>query len=503
MLLLPLLALVALTVLVLYRVLRPSRLPRGPPGLPVLGNVLDIPPKGLFLKLDEWKRTHGDVFTLKAPGQKIVVLASAKSAADVLDKMSAPTSGRPRYIMMNEIMAGNLTIAGISANDRWKRCRRIIHEGFNMRAVDAYAQLQEEESGRLCRYLLQNPGCNLYPVLERTSCGAILRALYDAPSLFVSPKGEEKVHKLAQQMDAFMKAAMPLAYLVEMFPAMRHLPRWLAPFKAYGEDFFKETNAYLEKWYQEGCKSKEEGGKSKGFVVASEETRAQFGVTAQEAAWVSATIYAAATETSAAVVQAFCMAMLLYPEVQKKAKAEIDAVLGSHCPTLSDKASMPYVQAIVKETLRWRPPLSSGVQDVDYGDYTIPKGTIVIGSIWSINHDALTFGDPSVFRPERFLAPDEKTQSRPLPNYHDDDIAYGHGRRLCPGRHFANNMLFLEIAYLLWAFDIVHAKDGKGRDIDMPNLQFVDRGLTCRPADFPCTFKPRQPNLSEILPPIA
>ncbi|KZT55850.1 cytochrome P450 [Calocera cornea HHB12733] len=502
-----LLVLVVLALLVVYRVLRPSRLPPGPPGLPLLGNVLDIPLKGLFLKLDEWKRTNGGVFSLSAPGQKIVVLADAKSAADVLDKMSAPTSGRPRYIMMNEIMAGNLTITGIPANERWKRCRRIIHEGFNARASEGYAAIQEEESGRLCRYLLQNPGCDLYPALERTSCGVILRALYDAPSLFTSPTGEEKVQKLAEQMDAFMKAAMPLAYMVEMFPVLKYLPRWMAPFKAYGEDFFKDSNAYLENLYQEGCSTKQEGGKAKGFAVASEEARDHFGVTTQEAAWVSGVLYAAGSETSAAAVQSLCMAMLLYPEVQKKAKAEIDAVLGPHAPTLADRPNMPYMHAIVKETLRWRPPLPTGfphlaTENVDYGDYTIPKGTIVIGSIWSINHDAPTFGDPSVFRPERFLSSDGKTLSTPLSNYHDDDIAYGHGRRLCPGRYFANNMLFVEMTYLLWAFDILHAKDEYGRTIDPPNCQFVDRGLTCRPADFPCVFQPRQSTLADVLPPI-
>jgi hypothetical protein len=100
MLLLPVLPLLALAGLVIYRILRPSRLPPGPHGLPLLGNALELPTKGLFLKLDEWRQTWGDVFCLNAAGQTIVVLASAKAAAEVLDKMSGQTSGRPRLVMV-------------------------------------------------------------------------------------------------------------------------------------------------------------------------------------------------------------------------------------------------------------------------------------------------------------------------------------------------------------------------------------------------------------------
>ncbi|KZT50647.1 cytochrome P450 [Calocera cornea HHB12733] len=402
-------------------------------------------------------------------------------------------------------MSGSLNLSLMPANARWKRMRRIIHEGFNPRATEAYAHMQAEEAGRLCRYLLQHPDCDVYHAMERAAASVIFRALYDAPSLFSSATAEEKVEELNRQMDASLHAAMPLAYLVDTFPVMKHLPSWVAPWKRYGEAHFKRVDVFTTGLYEEGCHSKLQGGKAKGFAAVSEETRAQFNLTSQEAAWTAGVVFGAGSETSASTMQAFVLAMLLYPAVQKKAQAEIDAILGPSPPILADKDKLPYIQALVKETLRWKPPVTGGFphltsEAVQWGEYVIPKDTIIMGSIWSINHDPAVFPSPSVFHPGRFLTPDGTSLRAPLPHYHDDDVAYGHGRRLCPGRHFANNMLFLEMTYLLWAFDILKAQDADGVEITPDDMQFVDKGLSCRPADFPCVFRPRQANLNQILP---
>lgn len=75
--------------------------------------------------------------------------------------------------------------------------------------------------------------------------------------------------------------------------------------------------------------------------------------------------------------------MVMYPEVQRKAQAELDAVVGrGRMPEFADHSELPYIQAMVKEVLRWRPTIPSGVahmsmEDQEYGGYLIPKGAIV------------------------------------------------------------------------------------------------------------------------------
>ena len=96
--------------------------------------------------------------------------------------------------------------------------------------------------------------------------------------------------------------------------------------------------------------------------------------------------------------------MVLYPEVQKKAQAEIDAVVGQNrLPDFHDRPSLPYINAIVKESSRWNIVLPFGrpfviiiitiltsseaiphmsTTDDEYNGFFIPKGTIVIGNAW-------------------------------------------------------------------------------------------------------------------------
>jgi cytochrome P450 len=104
--------------------------------------------------------------------------------------------------------------------------------------------------------------------------------------------------------------------------------------------------------------------------------------------------------------------MALYPEVQKKAQSEIDAVVGlNRLPDFQDRPSLPYINAVVKESTRWNLVLPLGkpliiimvtiitaseglphmaTNDDEYNGYHIPKGTLVVGNAWSVQPLSLT-----------------------------------------------------------------------------------------------------------------
>lgn len=87
-------------------------------------------------------------------------------------------------------------------------------------------------------------------------------------------------------------------------------------------------------------------------------------------------------------IETFFLAMTLYPEVQRKAQEEIDRVLGpGRLPTMADRPHLPYVDALVKEVLRWHPVAPMGIphmssEDDMYNGYFIPKGTLLLPNIW-------------------------------------------------------------------------------------------------------------------------
>lgn len=80
--------------------------------------------------------------------------------------------------------------------------------------------------------------------------------------------------------------------------------------------------------------------------------------------------------------------MTLYPEVQRKAQKELDAVVGvERLPELDDRDALVYLSALLMECFRWLPVVPVGtphktLADDEYNGYFIPKGSVVFGNIW-------------------------------------------------------------------------------------------------------------------------
>jgi len=200
---------------------------------------------------------------------------------------------------------------------------------------------------------------------------------------------------------------------------------------------------------------------------------------------VAAISYIGGADTADSAVQTLFLAMALYPEVQKKAQAEIDAVVGpDRLPEFEDRPSLPYINAVVKELMRWNlvTPLAfphMATNDDEYDGYYIPKGTIIFGNGWSILHDPKSFNNPMEYQPERYLK-DGKLN----PDIMDPaSVAFGYGRRICPGRHLADNSLYSIVSCLLAVYDIKPPAEGL-------KPEFTS-GVVSSPVHFNCSITPR------------
>jgi len=167
--------------------------------------------------------------------------------------------------------------------------------------------------------------------------------------------------------------------------------------------------------------------------------------------------------------------MIAHPEIQKRAQDELDAVVGrSRTPTFADAPNLPFIQALVKETLRWRPALPLGIphttiEDDWYEGKFIPKGTICLTNVWQCHRDPATFGDDAAkFNPERFLDGTGRMILGPREARYYGHRAYGFGKRECVGKHVANDMLFISMATVLWATRLERARDESGKEPEVP-----------------------------------
>ena len=179
--------------------------------------------------------------------------------------------------------------------------------------------------------------------------------------------------------------------------------------------------------------------------------------------------------------------MVTFPEVQSRAQAELDAVVGrARFPTYADAPRLPYVRAIIKEVIRWRPAVRLGLphamlEDDWYEGMFIPKGTTCIANIWQCNRDQTIFGDDAEeFKPERHLGDNGELFPGPKEANPEGHVSFGFGRRVCVGKHLANESLFIHTSRILWAATLKCAQDENGEELLPDTNAFEDVGLIRR-----------------------
>lgn len=294
-------------------------------------------------------------------------------------------------------------------------------------------------------------------------------------------------------------AFTPGKYWVEDFPLLDIFPTFLSPWKRkltadhrFEMELFKGlldgVEAKLDGSQGEGglnhCKPPERAG---GSVIAPEQCAAaellrsrQFQLDRESIAYLAAGIFEAGTETTAMTLNTFLLAAACYPEMTKRAQAEIDDHMSSKdqneemVPTFADLQELPYLGAVVKEALRLTPTGSSGVghTSTKLGPYfldldcdgtsgmdklTIPPGATVLANTYGLHHDHDRYPDPWRFDPGRWIAPEDSDQESPSSAHSLDhthaNFAFGFGRRICPGSSLASHSLSMAIALLLLCFN--------------------------------------------------
>ena len=140
--------------------------------------------------------------------------------------------------------------------------------------------------------------------------------------------------------------------------------------------------------------------------------------------------------------------------------------------------------AFIDEVHRMASVVPLGVQhwtnaDVEVGGYTIPKDTIVVPNLWEVHHDPITWGDPDVFRPDRFIDQSGKFVK------HEHVIPFSIGARRCPGELLAKSEIYLFVTGLLQNFTFSVPKGGQAPGLD---YKF---GFTLLPSAFEVHIEPR------------
>ncbi|KAG5730241.1 O-methylsterigmatocystin oxidoreductase [Termitomyces sp. T112] len=475
---------------------RRPNFPPGPKGWPFIGNVLQMGENHLELLFREWARQFGEIVYIQILNQPMVILTDLEAARDLLDKRSSIYSDRPRFVLFSDLMGWHSASTHIRYGPRFRKHRRFIQQTFNQRASIVFHPLQERESLILLDNMIQSPDFFVRH-FKRFAAATIFPITYghnitSADDVFI---------KLADKAATLtVRSGTPAASLVDFIPALRHIPTW-APFAEFKRKAL-ETRVAVEEMMNipfEMVKKQMRSGQAQPCFTStllemhcdprkvgsnSEDERDIRGA--------AGTLYAAAEDTTVAVMQAFMLAMVRHPEVLFKAQEEMDRVIGvDRLPTYNDRGSLPYLDCVLKEVLRWNPPVPLGMphrvmEDNSYLGYYIPKGTIVLVNIFAILHDC---PHPEDFQPERYL----KGTDYPDPR----ELVFGFGRRICPGRHFAESSIWIMMANIIAMLDVGRTSEDKEKG-KFPELDFTC-GLVRHPKPFKCSVRPRRRNTTTLI----
>lgn len=201
------------------------------------------------------------------------------------------------------------------------------------------------------------------------------------------------------------------------------------------------------------------------------------------------------TDTTYVTSSIIIAAVARHPEAVKRAQEELDAVCGSdplnlRLPEFSDRPNLPYILAMIKEAIRWRPLLQIGLphmltKDDEYKGYRFPAGTLFTWNAWAISFDEKEYEDPNVYKPERFLK-----EEADIDNVLKGHYSFGPGRRVCAGYNVADTNLWILVARMLYCFDFA---EDPNHPIDTVHNTELLRIQESTEEPFKVLVKPRSP----------
>ncbi|EPT03915.1 hypothetical protein FOMPIDRAFT_1028250 [Fomitopsis schrenkii] len=470
---------------------RRARQPTLPPGpRAFLFGSSAVPKRYPWKVYAEWRETYGDLIYIRVFGNPILVINSAKAAADLLDKRSSIYSSRPYRTMVSELMGWSWLFSTIPYGARWKQHRTLFHQYFNTTTAPNYHPVQYKETCVMLHNLLTTPD-NLAYHIRRTAAAIIMQIIYGHQ---VAPEGDPFVTLADRALGTLGHAGIFGTYLVDYIPLLRYIPTWapFASFKRKALEWRQLNRAMLNEPYRMVKERTARGTAIPCFATAEVEKWAQSGEDPAHEKLIKGVAATAYADTTVSAIQSFFLAATVYPDMFRRCQAEIDRVVGpDRLPTFADRPLLPYLDWVVWECLRWNPVAPLGVahsvtEDDVYEGYRIPKGTTVLPNVWGILHDAAAYPDPLRFAPERYadakLNAERGTNEPPL-------AAFGFGRRICPGRWLAMDNIWVAVATVTAVFDISKKLDKDGRPIE-PSVEFSSTMLS-RPLPFPCRITPR------------
>lgn len=389
--------------------------PLVPGGIPFIGNVIGFDRKKPHITLSKWSRIYGDVFRIKLFGEEIVVLNSTDAIKEAIFNKGNVTAGRPNIFRLDFGFHYSKDVIFGTFTPKWIDLKKLITKslkdyGTNCEKIEL---IVKDEIVSLCQTFSDYGDVEFDPSVEILT--AVVNCL-SAPILGKRfPRGDPQLYAYKRITRLFSEACSPIdGAELDIFPWLRFfgnnsfrklveardsLDQWIDTEMIKAKGNFRNGNSQciFDAFYQ-AHKDSTKGKQLNDNIITEEDVRNLF-----------VDMLVSSTFTTAVAINAFCLFMASFPELQENIRKQLVDVFGQNeLPDYDKRHNVPLMEATVFEVLRYisHVPLSLPhftMEDTTIGGYVIPKNRKILLNLWNVHHNEALWIEPWKFNPMRFL----------------------------------------------------------------------------------------------------
>jgi cytochrome P450 len=410
------------------------KLPPGPRNFIALMGLLRLRKKNPIKLYEEVFREFGDIVFFKLGPYKFAMLNEASAIEKVLQTESRNTTKSSGYKRFALIVGKGLLV---SEGQLWKRQRRMMSWAFSQKNIEKIYPVIRKETDSLLHSWKKNSVIDLAEEMNRITLQIISLSLFGKSQLSESKEIRSSLQKILEYLQTtrhlwFQLALSPIPFINKRELALKLEKKTPEPRAKKFFNSIKEIQKIVDEMIQER-KALNLEENFLDVMIKSTDSEDDSKMSPEQLRDEAVNMLIAGHETTANALTWTLHLLLTHPEILKRAKSEVESVCQESTPSFEETQMLPYLKAVFEESMRLYPPFwrisRMNEVDIDFGEYTIPKGTNIIASIYTIQRSSRYWENPLVFNPERFLGSEKPQKFSYLP--------FGGGPRVCIGQGFA------------------------------------------------------------------
>lgn len=456
-------------------------LPPGPNPWPIIGNLNLIGPLP-HQSLKRLSQQYGHLMHLKFGSRPVVIVSSAEMAKQFLKTYDHVFASRPATAAGKYTTYNNSNMLWAPYGTHFQQARKIyLTQIFNSKRLDAFQYIRVEEMRALISRLYDSSGKKvlLRHQLLQTTLSSISRIAL-GKKFFSAGESEDGIVtvKAFREMLEEYDSITGVINLGDWIPWINFLDLqgYVKRMKALSKKFDRIYDHVLDEHRARRDLEKDKfvAHDFVDFLLQlsdDQESSLEVKLNPDQIKGLTQDLLTGGTDTSALTIEWAMSELIKQPETIKKATEEIDKVIGTdRWLEERDLPQLPYLEAIVKETMRLHPlvPLLAphyALEDCKVSGYDIYKGTTVFINVWSIGRDKTLWDDAEKFCPDRFL-----WKKIDVKGQHFELLPFGSGRRMCPGYVLGLKVVTSIIGNLLHGFNWKLPDNMKNEELSMDEV---------------------------------